>query len=58
MRTRTGDDGVFRLLLGATLDRKGKGVVIELGDRKMNKDSKLPEYSLFMLPPDYKPCAK
>ena len=58
VRTRTGDDGVFRLLLGATLDRKGKGVVIELGDRKMNKDSKLPEYSLFMLPPDYKPCAK
>ena len=58
VRTRTGDDGIFRLLLGATLDRKGKGLVIELGDRRMNKDSKLAEYALFMLPPDYKQCAK
>ena len=57
VRTRTLDDGMFRLLLGATIDRKGKGLVIELGDRVMNKDSKAPEYALYMLPPDYKPCA-
>ena len=57
VRTRTMDDGLFRLLLGATVERKGKGLVIKVGDRTMNKDSKLAEYSLFMLPPDYKPCA-
>ncbi len=57
VRTRTLDDGMFRLLLGATAERKGKGLVIKLGDRMMHKDSKAAEYALFMLPPDYKPCA-
>jgi hypothetical protein len=57
VRTRTLDDGLFRLLLGATVERKGKGLVIQLGDRVMPKDSKSPEYALFMLPPDYKQCA-
>jgi hypothetical protein len=56
VRTRTLDDGMFRLLLGATTERKGKGLVIKLGDHPMAKDSKLPEYQMFMLPPDYKPC--
>jgi hypothetical protein len=56
VRTRTLDDGMFRLLLGATTERKGKGLVIELGDRTMRKDSKAAEYALYMLPPDYKPC--
>ena len=50
VRTRTGDDGLFRLLLGATVERKGKGLVIKLGDRVMPKDSKAAEYALFMLP--------
>jgi hypothetical protein len=58
VRTRTLDDGLFRLLLGATAERKGKGLVIKLGDRTMRKDSKATEYALFMLPPDFKPCAK
>ena len=58
VRTRTLDDGLYRLLLGATTDRKGKGLVIKLGDRTMRKDSKATEYALFMLPPDYKQCAK
>lgn len=57
VRTRTLDDGLFRLLLGATAERKGKGLVIKLGDRVMAKDSKAPEYDLFMMPPTYKPCA-
>jgi hypothetical protein len=56
VRTRTLDDGLFRLLLGATAERKGKGLVIKLGDRTMPKDSTAAEYALFMLPPDYKPC--
>ena len=58
VRTRTMDDGLFRLLLGATVDRKGKGLVIKMGDKTMPKDSKLGEYALYMLPPTYKPCTK
>lgn len=57
VRTRTLDDGMFRLLLGATAERKGKGVVVKLGDRTMRSDSKASEYALFMMPEDYKPCA-
>jgi len=56
VRTRTADDGMFRLLLGATVERKGKAQLIKLGDRVMPKDSTAPEYSLFMLPENYKPC--
>jgi len=57
VRTRTADDGLFRLLLGATVERKGKGQVIKLGDRVLPKDSKAGEYALFMLPENYKPCS-
>ena len=56
VRTRTLDDGLFRLLLGATAERKGKALVIKLGDRVMQKVSKSAEYALYMLPPNYKPC--
>lgn len=56
VRTRTGDDGLFRLLLGATVERKGKAQIIKLGDRIMPKDSTAGEYALFMLPENYKPC--
>ena len=56
VRTRTTDDGLFRLLLGATVERKGKAQIIKLGDRIMPKDSKAAEYALFMLPENYKPC--
>lgn len=56
VRTRTNDDGLFRLLLGATVERKGKAQVIKLGDRVMARDSKAAEYALFMLPENYKPC--
>src|SRR3954468_7143331 len=43
VRTRTADVGLFRLLLGATVERKGKAQVIKLGDRVMPKDSKAAE---------------
>lgn len=56
VRTRTTDDGSFRLLLGATIERKGKAQIINLGDRVLPKDSKSTEYALFMLPENYKPC--
>jgi len=56
VRTRTGDDGTYRLMLGATLERKGPAITVDLGTRTMKKDSKAPYYSLFMLPEVYKPC--
>jgi hypothetical protein len=56
VRTRTTDDGMFRLLLGATVERKGKAQVIQLGNRVMPKDSKAAEYAMFMLPENFKPC--
>ncbi|MEO8603747.1 MAG: hypothetical protein ABI629_14330, partial [bacterium] len=56
VRTRTGDDGLFRLLLGATAERKGKAQVIKLGDHVMPKDSTATEYALYFMPENYKPC--
>jgi hypothetical protein len=57
VRTRTGDDGLFRVLLGATAERKGKPIVVQLGDLKTPKDTKAEYYALFMLPENQKPCA-
>jgi hypothetical protein len=57
VRTRTGDDGGFRLLLGATQDRTGdKPLVVDLGDRVMKANSDVENYALFMMEPTYKPC--
>jgi hypothetical protein len=56
VRTRTANDGLFRLVLGATVERKGKPIVLELGTRTMRKDSKADHYALFMVPENYKPC--
>lgn len=54
-RTRTLDDGQFRLMLGATLDRKGDPVRANLGERTESK-SGTADYMLYMLPEDHKPC--
>lgn len=57
VRTRTREDGTFRLLLGATLERKGaKPLVVDIGGRVMRADSDAENYSLFMMEPKYKPC--
>jgi hypothetical protein len=56
VRTKTVDNGIFRLVLGATLDRKGKPIVHQLGVRTMRKDSKAENYALYMLPEGYKAC--
>jgi hypothetical protein len=57
IRTRTSDAGTFRLMLGATAERKSTTpLVIDLGTRvdspKDNKDY----YAMFLLPDGYKPC--
>lgn len=57
VRTRTSADGVFHLTLGATVERKGKAVTVQLGDHTMRKDSTAPYYALYMLPETHKPCA-
>lgn len=55
MRTRTTDDGMFRLMLGATSDRQGGPIKVELGDRTMSA-AQTGDYLLYMMPPNYKPC--
>ncbi len=56
VRSRTTADGVFRLMLGATLERKSKQpLVVDLGTRA--DAMKGPEdYSIYLLPESYKPC--
>ena len=58
IRTRTLDDGRFRLMLGATMPKEDakKMQVVDLGVRTLN-DPKADQYSLFMLQDGYKPCA-
>lgn len=55
-RTRTLEDGQFRLMLGATLDRKGRDPLrVDLGEHIETK-SGTADYMLYMLPEDHKPC--
>ena len=57
VRTRTSDQGVFRLMLGATEDRKSKQpLVTDLGTQR-DLSTGTEYYALFLLPESYKPCA-
>jgi len=56
VRTRSSAQGFFRLLLGATLDRQGEPIKVDLGKRTRLKDGSEGDYALYMLPLDYKPC--
>jgi hypothetical protein len=57
VRTRTSEDGNFRLLLGATLNRKGdKPLVVDIGKHTMRSNSQAENYALYMMAPTYKPC--
>ncbi len=58
VRTRTDEDGSFRLMLGATEERKvTEPVVIDLGTFVDNVKNKNDEYfAMFFVLPDYKPC--
>ena len=58
IRSRTSQDGGFRLMLGATAERKSSTpLVVNLGTRvdspKDNKDY----YAMFLLPESYKACS-
>jgi hypothetical protein len=56
VRTRSTKEGLFRLLLGATEERQGERVVVELKDRVRKDEADDPDYALYMLPEKYKPC--
>lgn len=59
VKTRSAETGFFRILLGATDDRKtDEPLTIDIGTKKMRKGSKMEYYALFMLPEDFKPCAE
>lgn len=56
-RTRVAEDGSFRLMLGATADRKSREpLVIDVGTRVDSIKGEDPYYAMFLLPPDYDPC--
>jgi len=58
IRTRTSDQGGFRLMLGATGDRKSKQpVVTDLGTLvDVQPASKDAQFAMFLLPSPYEPC--
>ncbi len=58
VRTRTTEEGIFRLVLGATEGRDGKPLSFEIGPRTRAKVPSAPDYALFMVPENYKPCAE
>lgn len=59
VRTRTTEAGTFRMTMGATIERKKKeAVIVDIGTHvDSTKGADDAQYSLFMLPEDYKPCA-
>ncbi len=58
VRTRTNEKGFFRLILGATEAREGESMSFEIGSRQRTKARNQPDYALYMLPENYKPCTE
>lgn len=57
VRTRTAGDGTFRLMLGATLERKGsEPITVDIGRRVDSIVGTDEHFSLYVVPPNYKPC--
>jgi len=57
VRTRTLDDGTFRMMLGATLERKDtKPITAEIGTWVDSIAGEDPHFALYLLPVDYKAC--
>jgi len=58
VRTRTLEDGTFRMILGATLERKASTpIVVDVGERVDSVQGEDPHYTIYFLPADYKPCS-
>jgi hypothetical protein len=58
VRTRTDEEGKFRLTLGATKERKGEPAVLDIGTRVDTVKGTDPQYAIFWLPDPYKPCTR
>ncbi len=58
VRTRSMENGFYRLVLGATQDRQGETLKIDLGTRSRAKVEEVSDYALFMLPENYTPCSE
>jgi hypothetical protein len=61
IRTRTQEDGSYRIMLGATLPKAKSTdlLVVDLGTRTMpSTEGSAGQYSLFMLQDGYKACSK
>jgi hypothetical protein len=57
IRTRTSDEGMYRVMLGATADRKGTTpLVVDLGTRVDAPQQNKEFYAMFLLPDGYKAC--
>lgn len=57
VRTRSADDGTFRLMLGATLERQDKKpIVVDVGSWVDSEHGDDPNFQLYLLQPGYKPC--
>jgi len=58
IRSRTGQDGGFRLMLGATAERKSTTpLVVNLGTRADSPKDNKDYYAMFLLPDGYKACS-
>lgn len=56
VRTRTVESGFFRLVLGATEDRKGEMLKVDVGTKSRPKADGAADFAFYMLPENYKPC--
>ncbi len=57
VRTKTSEDGRFRLVMGAMDERKSQApLVIDIGERVDPKDASKEHYALFFMPESFKPC--
>lgn len=57
IRTKTSDDGTYRLMLGATAERKSSTpLVVDLGTRLDAPEQNKEYYAMFVLPDGYKAC--
>jgi hypothetical protein len=58
IRARTGEDGGYRLMLGATAERKRPTpLVVDLGTRADSPKDNKDYYAMFLLPEGYKACS-
>jgi hypothetical protein len=57
VKTRTASTGFFRVILGATDERKSKTpLTMDIGTHRIKTGTKIPYYAFFILPEDFTPC--